>query len=69
LLSMDCDFQHLLPEVRDLFDAAASGYDVVIGSRFSRLSVLLNYPSKRLSLIVDSRAGSILLRRHFRLNQ
>jgi SAM-dependent methyltransferase len=44
VLSMDCDFQHLLPEVRDIFDAAAQGYDVVVGSRFSRLSVLLNYP-------------------------
>ena len=44
VLSMDCDFQHLLPEVRDMFDAAAQGYDVVVGSRFSRLSVLLNYP-------------------------
>jgi hypothetical protein len=41
---MDCDFQHLLPEFRDLFDAAEAGYDVVIGSRFSRHSVLLNYP-------------------------
>jgi SAM-dependent methyltransferase len=45
VLTMDCDFQHLLPELRDLFDAAAMhGYDVVIGSRFSRHSVLLNYP-------------------------
>jgi dolichol-phosphate mannosyltransferase len=44
VLSMDCDFQHLLPEVRDLFDAAVQGYDVVVGSRFSRHSVLLNYP-------------------------
>ena len=25
ILSMDCDFQHLLPEVRDLFDAAVRG--------------------------------------------
>ena len=25
VLSMDCDFQHLLPEMRDLFDAAAHG--------------------------------------------
>ena len=41
---MDCDFQHLLPEFRDLLDGAAEGYDVVIGSRFSRHSVLLNYP-------------------------
>src|SRR5436190_8461715 len=44
VLTMDCDFQHLLPELRDLLDAAAEGYDVVIGSRFSRHSVLLNYP-------------------------
>ena len=41
VLSMDCDFQHLLPELRDLFDAAADGFDVVVGSRFSRHSVLL----------------------------
>ena len=44
ILSLDCDFQHLLPEVRDLFDAIAEGYDVAVGSRFSRHSVLLNYP-------------------------
>jgi dolichol-phosphate mannosyltransferase len=44
VLSMDSDFQQLLPEVRDLFDAAAEGYDVAVGSRFSRHSVLLNYP-------------------------
>ncbi len=44
VLTIDCDFQHLLPEFRDLLDGAAEGYDVVIGSRFSRHSVLLNYP-------------------------
>lgn len=44
VLTMDCDFQHLLPEFRELFDGAAAGCDVVIGSRFSRHSVLLNYP-------------------------
>ena len=44
VLTMDCDFQHLLPEFRELFDGAAAGHDVVIGSRFSRHSVLLNYP-------------------------
>ncbi|PSB55569.1 glycosyl transferase family 2, partial [filamentous cyanobacterium CCP1] len=48
ILSMDCDFQHLLPEIRDLFDAAADGYDVVVGSRFSRHSVLLNYPIQKI---------------------
>jgi dolichol-phosphate mannosyltransferase len=44
VLTLDCDFQHLLPEFRELFDGAAEGFDVVIGSRFSRHSVLLNYP-------------------------
>jgi dolichol-phosphate mannosyltransferase len=44
VLSLDCDFQHLLPEVRDLFYALTEGYDVAIGSRFSRHSVVLNYP-------------------------
>ena len=44
ILTMDCDFQHLLPDLSELFDAAVEGYDVVVGSRFSRHSVLLNYP-------------------------
>jgi dolichol-phosphate mannosyltransferase len=44
VLSMDCDFQHLLPELEDMFDAAAEGVDAVLGSRFSRHSVLINYP-------------------------
>ena len=44
VLSMDCDFQHLLPELEDMFDAAAEGVEVVLGSRFSRHSVLINYP-------------------------
>jgi glycosyltransferase involved in cell wall biosynthesis len=67
VLSMDCDFQHLLPEIRDLFDAAAEGFDVVVGSRFSRHSVLLNYPFQK---IVANRVfhllAQIALRRHFR---
>jgi len=44
ILSMDCDFQDLLPELEDMFDAIADGADVAIGSRFSRHSVLMNYP-------------------------
>jgi 2-polyprenyl-3-methyl-5-hydroxy-6-metoxy-1,4-benzoquinol methylase len=44
VLTMDCDFQHLLPELEDLFDAVAAGYDAAVGSRFSRQSVLINYP-------------------------
>jgi SAM-dependent methyltransferase len=67
VLSMDCDFQHLLPEVRDLFDAAAQGYDVVVGSRFSRHSVLLNYPIQK---IVANRGfhllAQVVLLRRFR---
>lgn len=59
VLSMDCDFQHLLPEIRDLFDAAVKGYDVVVGSRFSRHSVLLNYPFQK---IVANRAFHLLAR-------
>jgi len=67
VLSMDCDFQHLLPEIRDMFDAAAEGYDLVVGSRFSRRSVLLNYPFQK---IVANRGfhtlAKIILRRQFR---
>jgi SAM-dependent methyltransferase len=48
ILLMDCDFLHILPEIRDLFDAAASGYDVVLGSRFSRESALINYPIRKI---------------------
>jgi len=43
ILIMDSDFQHIIPEMRDLFDAVASGADVAVGSRFSRESVLINY--------------------------
>lgn len=59
VLTMDCDFQHLLPEFRDLFDAAAQGWDVVVGSRFSRHSVLLNYPFLK---IVANRGFHLLAR-------
>jgi glycosyltransferase involved in cell wall biosynthesis len=67
VLTADCDFQHLLPEFRDLFDAAAEGWDVVVGSRFSRQSVLLNYPFLK---ILANRAfhvlAQVLLLRRFR---
>jgi glycosyltransferase involved in cell wall biosynthesis len=67
VLLLDCDFQHLLPEVRDLFDAIAQGHDVAVGSRFSRHSVLLNYPSVK---IVANRAfhalAHVLLLARFR---
>ena len=41
---MDCDFLHILPEFRDLFDAVARGREGAIGSRFSYDSMLINYP-------------------------
>ena len=67
VLSMDCDFLHLLPALRDVFDAAAAGHDVVVGSRFSRHSVLLNYPVQK---IVANRGfhllARLLLQRSFR---
>jgi dolichol-phosphate mannosyltransferase len=67
VLMMDCDFEDLVPELRDLFDCATEGYDVVIGSRFSRHSVLLNYPFLK---IVANRAfhtlAMILFWRHMR---
>jgi dolichol-phosphate mannosyltransferase len=59
VLSLDCDFHHLLPEIRDLFDGIAEGYDVAVGSRFSRHSVLLNYPLRK---ILANRAFHMLAR-------
>jgi SAM-dependent methyltransferase len=44
ILTMDCDFVAIVPELRDLFDAVAAGSDGAIGSRFSLDSVLINYP-------------------------
>jgi dolichol-phosphate mannosyltransferase len=44
ILSMDCDFALIVPELRDLFDAIADGRDGAIGSRFSHESILVNYP-------------------------
>jgi SAM-dependent methyltransferase len=59
VMTMDCDIRQLLPEMRDMFDAAAEGYDVVFASRFSRRSVLLNYPWQK---IVANRAFHVLAR-------
>ncbi len=63
VLSMDCDFLHILPELRDMFDEAAAGADVVLGSRFSRSSVLINYP---LMKILCNRSFHLLLHIIFR---
>ncbi len=57
VLSLDADFEQLLPEIRDMFDAAAAGADAVVGSRFSPDSVLLNYPVQK---IVANRAFHLL---------
>jgi dolichol-phosphate mannosyltransferase len=58
VLTMDCDFLHILPELRDIFDEAAAGADVVLGSRFSRSSVLINYPIQK---ILCNRSFHLLL--------
>lgn len=44
ILSMDCDFLLLVPELRDLFAVVAAGKDGAMGSRFSHESILINYP-------------------------
>jgi SAM-dependent methyltransferase len=59
VLSLDCDFAQIVPELRDLFDAVATGRDGAIGSRFSHESILVNYP---LSKIVANRGFHLLLR-------
>lgn len=48
ILSMDCDFVEILPQMRGLFQVIADGHDGAIGSRFSRESILLNYPYLKL---------------------
>ena len=58
VLLMDCDFLHILPELREMFDAAVAGADVVLGSRFSRDSVLINYPLRK---ILCNRSFHLLL--------
>jgi SAM-dependent methyltransferase len=63
VLLMDCDFLHILPELREMFDAAARGDQVVFGSRFSRESVLINYPAMK---IVCNRSFHLVLTLLFR---
>lgn len=48
ILSMDCDFLEILPQLRGLFRAVAEGRDGAIGSRFSHESILVNYPFTKL---------------------
>ena len=67
VLTMDCDFQHILPELTGLFDALVDGADIAVGSRFSRESVLLNYAFTK---ILANRGfhilANLLLGEHFR---
>lgn len=64
VLLMDCDFLHIVPELREMFDAAVKGYEVVLGSRFSRSSVLINYPLRKiLSNRLFHAVASVLLHR------
>jgi dolichol-phosphate mannosyltransferase len=48
ILSMDCDFVEILPQLRGLFRVIAEGHDGAIGSRFSHESILVNYPFAKL---------------------
>ncbi len=48
IMSLDADFIQVIPELRDMFDAVASGYEGAIGSRFSHESVMWNYPFMKL---------------------
>lgn len=59
ILTMDCDFEMLVPDLEDMFDAVAAGHEGAMGSRFSRQSVLLNYPAAKL---LGNRAFHLLIR-------
>jgi dolichol-phosphate mannosyltransferase len=59
ILSMDCDFLEILPDLRALFDVIAQGYDGAIGSRFSHDSILVNYPFGKM---LGNRAVHVLIK-------
>jgi dolichol-phosphate mannosyltransferase len=64
IFTMDSDFVQIVPEMRDLFDAVAEGYDGAIGSRFTQESIMVNYPFTK---IVFNRLFHFLARRSLRL--
>ena len=64
ILTMDCDFVQIIPEIRDLFDAVAEGYDGAIGSRFTHESMMVNYPFLK---IIANRLFHLLARLALRL--
>jgi SAM-dependent methyltransferase len=59
VLSLDADFELIVPELRDLFDAVSAGHEGAFGSRFSQDSILVNYP---FSKIVANRTFHLLVR-------
>jgi dolichol-phosphate mannosyltransferase len=65
ILTMDGDFLQIVPEIRDLFDAVAEGYDGAIGSRFTHDSIMVNYPFLK---IVSNRMFHLLARVALRLS-
>lgn len=48
ILTMDSDFVQIVPEFRDLFEVVEAGHDGAIGSRFSKDSLLVNYPFSKI---------------------
>jgi dolichol-phosphate mannosyltransferase len=65
ILTMDSDFVQIIPEIRDLFDAVAQGYDGAIGSRFTYDSIMVNYPFPK---ILSNRLFHLLARLLLRLD-
>lgn len=59
ILSMDCDFLLIVPEIRDLFEVISQGHEGAIGSRFSHDSILVNYPVAK---IIANRGFHLLVR-------
>src|SRR5262249_21535589 len=59
ILSMDCDFAQIVPEIAKLFDAAAAGREGAFGSRFAVGSSLVGYP---LTKIICNRGFHLLAR-------
>ncbi len=50
IFTLDADFVQIIPEMRDLFDAVAEGYDGALGSRFTHESIMVNYPFAKIVL-------------------
>ena len=59
ILSMDCDFLLIVPEIRDLFEVISQGHEGAIGSRFSHDSILVNYPVAK---IIANRGFHLMVR-------